>query len=410
MNTTQYHWKRRFVQLTVLLLIALIPAIGLFRLDLTTASFNIMGSQIWWSNFSFISGMALVVVTAPIIIYTTFGTAWCGWACPQNLLTEWANNLTYKLLGKRASVDVSGEGMKVAAAKNKAVNWIILAMAFLAASLVLAIIPFLFFFSFAEIWSFFTFSATATLSKFMQRLYLFAVLLIFIDIAAVRYFLCDYACFYRIGQKIFKNKEALHVSYDASRSVDCSKCNYCATTCITSIQPTQISLYDSCVDCGECVDACNRLHAKSGTPGLLSFEFGNKGGHSTWREKLGIAFSRVNLLMGTVFFAGVALMAWAVIAQQALPPKVSFAVQQKTLQDARVCNSQCSQQQASCKADNMAGCYRAAACKCECYLQQDASNPAAEQWRQCARRNNAQALNLKAANFSESRQAAGENK
>jgi len=277
MASPQYRWKRRIVQLATLLLIVLIPAFGLFRIDLTTASFTILDSQIGWSNFAFVFGLALLLVTVPIIIYMTLGTAWCGWACPQNLLSEWANNLTFNLLGKRASVDVSGEGLKVAAAKNKALNWMVLALAFLGAALALALIPFLFFFSFAEVWSFFSFDPAAKLSAFMQRLYFFTVFLIFIDIAVVRYFMCDYACLYRIGQKMFKTRDALHVAYDVLRSDECNKCNYCAASCVTNIQPTKIEMYDTCIDCGECIDACNRLHTKSAMPGLLSFEFGNKG-------------------------------------------------------------------------------------------------------------------------------------
>lgn len=385
--------------MAVLLLIALIPALGLFRIDLSTASFMIMGNQIWWSNVYFVFGFVLAVVAAPILVYTTLGTAWCGWGCPQNLLTEWANNLTHKLLGKRASVDVNGEGLKVAAAKNKAINWIILAAAFLGVSLVLSLIPFFFFFSPAEVWSFFTLSATATLSKFMQRLYAFTVLLIFIDIAVVRYFLCDYACMYRIGQKIFKSPDALHISYDESRSADCTKCNYCAATCITSIEPTKISLYDSCIDCGECVDACNRLHAKSGTTGLLSFKFGAKENTPTWKEKLRVVFaSSSNLIMMATLLVGIAMMAWGIHTQQSLPPRISQAVQQKAFEIGRVCTNQCARQQTACKTGKIGECYLAAACKCECYLQQDPQSPSRAQWQQCVDRNreNAGTLNSKA--------------
>jgi polyferredoxin len=396
-STPQYRWKRRAVQLATLLLIALIPALGLLRIDLTTASFTILDRQIWWWNFSFVFGLALVIATVPIIIYMTLGTAWCGWACPQNLLSEWANNLTHKLLGKRASVDVVGEGLQVASAKNKAVNWILLALTFLGAALILALIPFLFFFPVAEVWSFFSFNSSAQLSTFMQRLYLFAAFLIFIDIAVVRYFFCDYACLYRIGQKIFKTQEALHVTYDNSRSAACTKCNYCATSCITRIQPTQIKMYDSCINCGECIDACNRLQAKSGTHGLLSFEFGERGNTSTLRKKISMVFSRFNWLFGGLFMMGVAMMIWGINSQQQLPPQVPLADQQKALRIASVCNSQCSQQQALCKGGSLAECYLAAACRCECFLQQDASNTSSGQWRQCILKNkaNAEALRSK---------------
>ncbi len=383
MSLPQFRWKRRIVQLATLLLIALIAALGLLRIDLTTASFFILDRQIWWSNIFFMLGLALVFATVPIIIYMTMGTAWCGWACPQNLLSEWANNLTHKLLGKRANVDVDSEGLVVAAAQNKAVNWIILALTFLGAAFILAIIPFLLFFSLADVWSFFTAGSGARLSSFMQRLYLFTVFLIFIDIAVVRYFFCDYACLYRIGQKIFKTQGSLHVAYDTSRSSDCAKCNYCATSCLTGIQPTRIKMYDSCIDCGECIDACNRLHAKSGTHGLLSFEFGDTEATSGWREMLGMVFARFNWLVGGFFLVGVAMMVWGIYSQPRIAPAVPLAVQQKAIQTARICNSQCSQQQAMCKPGNMAGCYKAAYCKCECSLRQDPASASRGEWQQC---------------------------
>jgi polyferredoxin len=398
MSLPQYRWKRRIVQFATLLLIALIPALGLLRIDLTHASFSILDSQIQWWNFSFMLGLALVLATVPIIIYMTLGTVWCGWVCPQNLLSEWANNLTHKLLGKRANVDVDSEGLKVAAAKNKVGNWILLAATFLAAAFILALIPFLFFFSLADVWSFFTTGSSAKLSTFMQRLYLFVVFLVFIDIAVVRYFLCDYGCLYRIGQKIFKNKGALQVVYDESRSGDCARCNYCATSCITGIQPTRISLYDSCIDCGECIDACNRLHAKSGTHGLLSFDFGVKGSTATWREKLGAVLSRFNWLVGGFFLIGVAMVVWGIHTQPQLPPEVPLAVQQKALHTAKICNSQCAGQQALCKSGSVEGCLQASYCKCECYLQQDPTNPSSAEWQQCVKVSKAHAEALDSRN------------
>jgi len=400
MSLPQYHGKRRAVQLATLFLIALIPALGLFRIDLTTASFTILDRQIWWSNFTLVFGLAIIVATAPILTYMTIGMVWCGWACPQNLLSEWANNLTHKLLGKRASVDVAGEGLKVAAAKNKAINWIILVLIFLAASLVLSIIPFLFFFSPSEVWSFVTLNSGAQLSTFMQRLYFFAVFLIFIDIAVVRYFWCDYACLYRIGQKMFKTRDALHVTYDASREADCAKCNYCATECITGIQPTRINIYDSCIDCGECIDACNRLHEKSGTDGLLRFELGEKGGTPTWRVKIRAVMSRFNWWVGALFLAGCIMSVWGILSQPQENPVPETPVERQAHQLAELCRSQCAPQLSACKGGAMSACYRAAACQCQCSLDHDPANLASSVWRQCVQKNtaNADALNSEAPN------------
>ncbi len=385
----QYHWKRRAVQFATLFLIALVPAVGLFRIDLTTASFSMLDHQLWWSNFTLVAGLALIAATAPILTYMTIGSVWCGWACPQNLLSEWANNMTHKLLGKRANVDVTGEGMVVAAAKNKAINWILLGLLFLAAALVLALIPFMFFFSPAEVWSLFT--SGAKLSTFMQRLYYFLAFLIFVDIAVVRYFWCDYACLYRVGQKIFKSRDALHVAYDATRSADCAKCNYCATACITSIKPTAIKPYDSCIDCGECVDACNRLHLKTGTIGLLRFELGEHGTTASLRGKLRDVLSRFNWWVGGVFLAGCVMTVWGIVAQPAEVPVPSPEAQQHARQLAAQCHSQCMPHIGACKQGDIAECARASACQCQCSLDHDPASPSAGDWRQCVKQNTANA-------------------
>jgi polyferredoxin len=392
---SQYRWKRRITQFAMLLLVCMIPALGLFRIDLVTASFYIMDHQIWWSNFFFVFGLAVIVATAPIITFMTIGSVWCGWACPQNLLSEWANNLTYKLLGKRADVSVDGEGLKVAVAKNKIFNWLLLGTIFMGAAVLLALIPFLFFYSVGEVWSIVSFSSGAKLSKFMQRLYFLAVFLVFIDIAVVRYFMCDYACLYRIGQRMFKTRDALHVTYDTSRSSSCAKCNYCATSCITGIQPTKIEIYDSCIDCGECIDACNRLQAKSGLSGLLRFQVGEKRSNTTWLEKLRKMSSRFNRPVGGFFLLGCVMLVWGIMTQPPPLIQVSLAEQQKMQQTGRVCNVQCAQQQLSCRSGSLEGCSRAAACKCECYLQQDPDNPASNEWRQCVQSSKVSAEILK---------------
>ena len=379
--TRQYHPKRRWIQLATLLLIALIPATGLLRIDLASASFSMLGHQVWWSNFSLITGLTLIIATAPVLTYMTIGTLWCGWACPQNLLSEWANDLTHKLLGKRASVEVDGAGLIVAATKNKFLNWTMLGASFLAVSLVLGLIPFLFFYTPKEIWEIITLVNPDKLSPFIM--YLFSVFLIFIDIAIVRYFFCDYACFYRMGQRLFGTKDALHVTYDATRSADCAKCNYCTTVCITKIQPINITPHDICINCGECIDACSRLHQKSGTSGLLDFKLNTNS--ASWYSKIITVLGQANRLIVMLLLAGIAMTAWGIATQPKPETKIPFADLQKAHEIAQICSTQCTQQETACKNRNLEGCYRASACLCECTLQHDPAN--SSELRQCVARN-----------------------
>lgn len=403
-NTMQFqprfHLKRRITQLGILLLIILIPTLGLFRIDLVTASFFINGLQVEWTNYYFLVGLVSAVFTALIITYLTVGSVFCGWACPQNLFSEMADGLTHKLLGKRAHVRIDGPGMIVAASKNKSANWLILGISFAAASAVLAFFFLMFFYSRSDMWNFLT--GATDRQPGMIVMYGITTFFIFIDIATVRYLYCDYICLYRVWLRFFRSRDALHVSYDASRSASCEKCNYCAASCITDIQPTNIRITDTCVDCGECIDACDRLHAKSGKHGLLSFKVGESGTDMTWRKMLGKAFSGSRWLLGAFFLLGCILMVSGVeIASQKIADKQKQLLENQKIQKiSHICNRQCAALQATCNGNSVknkdfSGCYRASACMCACTLQQDPASPSADSLRQCVRNGEAHAQELK---------------
>ena len=393
---SRFHWKRRATQFGILLLIFLIPTLELFRIDFATASFFIRDLQVEWTNYVFLIGLTIVVCTVPIITYLTVGSVFCGWACPQNLFSELSDGLTRQLLGKRADVRIDGPGMVVAASKNKASNWLILGLCFIAAASVLAFFFLMFFYSRSDMWSFITGAKSRQPS--MIVMYWMTTFFIFIDIATVRYLYCDYPCFYRVWLRFFRSRDALHISYDASRAAACEKCNYCATTCITNIQPTSIKITDTCVDCGECIDACDQLHAKSGSKGLLSFKVGESGSGMTWRKMLNKAFARSRWLLVAIFLLGCVLMVWGgqIAAQKIRDQDRLLQENQKNQKISRICNRQCAELQATCNAQNvqakdLSGCYLASACVCSCTLQQDPDNPSAESLRQCVRNGEARA-------------------
>jgi polyferredoxin len=241
--------------------------------------------------------------------YSTIGTVWCGWACPQNSLSELTNMLTFKLLGKRASVSIESEKSAVAASKNKVINWLVLALVVLGISVVLAVIPFLYFYTPDAVWSLLTFKPDSHLPRFTYYLYLVVVFAIFLDIALIRNVLCSYFCLYRIWQHVFKTKQTLHVEYDASRANDCAKCNYCKASCFLDFNPTQFKIYDSCINCGDCVDACNKLHEPAGSRGLLQFAFGEQSRSNNWRDSVDDLASRLGWA-GAVFLVGGGLFVW----------------------------------------------------------------------------------------------------
>jgi len=274
--SARFHWKRRLVQLLAITIAIIIPASGLLRIDVEAGAFVLLDRQVWYSDFFLMAGLWIFLLSCLVMLYSIAGTVICGWVCPQNTLSEWANGLTSKLLGKRAEVSLTGEAPLVSATKNKLWNWLLLGAAFMAAAMFFALIPLFYFYPPGLVWSFITWQEDARLAGSLHWIYAICVLIIFLDIAIIRHFWCRFSCIYRVWQHSFKTKQTLHVKYDASRADECSKCNYCVTNCFINLDPRKTDVYDSCINCGECIDACNQLQSKKEMPGLLSFELGER--------------------------------------------------------------------------------------------------------------------------------------
>jgi polyferredoxin len=275
-GATNFRLKRRAVQIAILVLLVLVPVTGLFRIDPENGALVVLGWQIWFADFFLISGLWIMLASALVALYSVAGTVFCGWACPQNTLAEWANHMTHKLLGKRAEVSLTGEAPKVSAAKNNVLNWSLLGLSFLGAAMLFALVPLLYFYPPDVVWSFISFRADTRLAGSLYWIYSVWVMIILLDIAVLRHFWCRFACVYKVWQHSFKTKETLHVVYDSSRADECAKCNYCVTTCFIELDPRKTEVYDSCINCGDCIDACNNLQAKKDGVGLLRFELGQR--------------------------------------------------------------------------------------------------------------------------------------
>ena len=337
--SNRLHWQRRTFQVATILLLLIIPISGLFRIDPVAGAFVVLGKQIWWSDFFLVFGFWLSMASLLVTMYSFVGTAYCGWSCPQNSLSEWANYMTSKFLGKRAKMTLENT-MKVAKGKNKPINWLILGISFLLVSMFFALIPLFYFYTPQQVWSFITFNTDPALADSLHYIYLIFVLVILLDIAVIRHFMCRFMCVYKVWQHGFKTKQTLHIAYDNKRSDECARCNFCSTACFIDLDPRRTDIYDSCINCGECITACSNLHAKKGLPGLLSFELGErkvKGKRQLFRTNMGNMSTRIKwtvpfVCLGLMFFV------WGILSYQPyhLAAYRSDTLQGNQVQDYRI--------------------------------------------------------------------------
>jgi len=286
---------RRYAQIGTLVLLVLIPACGLFRIDPAAGGVLMWDRMVWFSDVFIIMGFWIFVASLLIMMYSLVGAVFCGWMCPQNTVSEWANNMTDRLLGRRAKMmDVTGTRMQVAVRRKSLLNYVVLGVLLLGASLVYALIPLFYFYPPEQIWSFVSFQYDPALANGLHWIYMVCVFVMLMDIAVIRHLMCKYMCIYRVWQHSFKTRDTLHVSYDASRSADCASCRYCVDSCFLDIDPRQPEVFDSCVNCGACVVACDELHSKSRKlkgPGLLRLKLGDEW-KGKYRGALGSFFNR----------------------------------------------------------------------------------------------------------------------
>ena len=313
-------WVRFLTRTGMLAALVLIPVLGIFRIDLSSG-FVVLNHQIWFGDFFIVFGFWLAAACALIIAYSSLGTIFCGWACPQNTVSTWANNITARLLGKRAIINWGDEqtGVRVSSGKNKWYNWVWLIIRLLAISMAVALIPLLYFLPPGAIVSFLTLQMDATVTGSIYWIYAVFVFIVFTNIAVVRHYVCRYMCIYRIWQYLFKTRDTLHIEYDAARGGECARCNYCVTVCPVDIDPRDTLTYDSCINCGECISACDSLRKTPGERGLLSFKFGKRKGKSEILNRVGLTtlFSRTTWVF-PVFMLGVGLLAWGIINYQSM--------------------------------------------------------------------------------------------
>lgn len=316
-SNRKLHWQRRAVQWFTVVLLVLVPVTGLLRVDPIAGAFVILDRQVWWSDFFLIFGVWILLASALVLVYSTLGTAFCGWSCPQNTLSEWANMLTKKLLGKRAEVNLDGKKMAVASRKNHHLNWFILGSLMVLVSAFFALIPLLYFYPPDIIWAFLTLQENQRLADSLHYIYAIFVLLVLLDIAFIRHFWCRFMCIYKVWQHGFKTEQTLHIHYDESRSDQCNKCNYCVSSCFLELDPRQTNVYDTCVNCGECVSACDQLQSKKNRPGLLRFKIGK-----TNPDKLANISTRLAGLSTRVRWTlpftslGLAMFVWGLISYE----------------------------------------------------------------------------------------------
>ena len=265
---------RYLVQGLILTTIAVLPFTGLFRIDLSTGRFLLVGYQIWWSDFFLIFPFWLLLIAGAATIYSMLGMVFCGWACIQNTLSEFVDFLVIKVLKSKKqslgldSLTIGGDLSK--GSKATASGWILFGTIIILMSAALGVIFAGYFVNPKILWS-----DIKTGSNEHGVFFIIPGIgaLFVLDLFLIRHYWCNWVCPYPLWQHMFKSEATMKVAFDDARREECTGCNLCVKSCIVDIDPRDTKNYTRCINCGECVVACEDYSAKKNVPSLLTFHF-----------------------------------------------------------------------------------------------------------------------------------------
>jgi cytochrome c oxidase accessory protein FixG len=259
----------------------------LLMINIVERRFSILG-QLFWPQDAIIFAVAMLILVIGIILFTAaFGRLWCGWACPQTVMMEMVfRKIEYLIEGDAPQQRELNRSPWHAKKLFKKISkhGIFFALSFLVGNVLL---------SYLICWQALYQIITDPPAQHVTGLaFMVAFSLLFYGIfARFREQACTFICPYGRLQSLLLDENSIVVAYDYKRGEqrgplrheqkiggrrtagfgDCVACNNCVTVCPTGIDIRNGTQME-CVHCTACMDACDAVMTKTGSPrGLIRY-------------------------------------------------------------------------------------------------------------------------------------------
>lgn len=251
-------------------------------LDVPARRFFLFGftfnAQDFWLAFFLITGVLFTL----IVLTTTLGRVWCGWACPQTVFLEGLFRPLERLIEGPRNLHIARD----AGPWDFAKIWrkVVKHTAFVALGLFVAHV---FLAYFVSIPSLFQMIAEGPSTHWTAFTWTTAVgLVLYGNYAFFREQLCLVICPYGRLQSVLTDDDSMVVGYDVQRGEprgkgakgkreglgSCVDCGRCVAVCPTNID-IRNGLQIDCIGCTQCIDACDEIMDKLGEPrGLVRYD------------------------------------------------------------------------------------------------------------------------------------------
>lgn len=302
--------RRRAFQAGFFALFVLAPALDLLRFDLTEAQLWVLGMRWSLGIDAFLHGRASAAETAVAILLRGFvpaivlvagflavawrwGRLYCGWLCPHFSAVETLNALLHRAIGKFSLWDRhptrrrDARGREIVPDRRYAPVFVLasVALAFVwAVTLLSYLLPP------ATVWGNLV---HATLTPNQARFIAIGTVVFTAEFVFARHLFCRFGCAVGLFQSLawMANPRGMVVAFDRDRARDCRTCeppdgSACDTACPMRLHPRDIKrMMFSCVQCGQCLSACDRSQSAQQRAPLLTWAVDAEAVRETLRQR-----------------------------------------------------------------------------------------------------------------------------
>jgi polyferredoxin len=283
---------RRLTQAGFFVLFVFAPVFNIFRLDLNLGHLILFGFDWTLGLDEYAAGRAStaeaslnivlrgflpLVAIAGTVLYVAWkwGRLYCGWLCPHFSIVETLNQMLRRAIGKQSLWD-----KKLQPARNPdgsetrrdALWWFAVLPLTIAFAMLWAVVLLTYLLPPAEVYGNLL-HGTPTRN---QAIFLTAAsVAFFVEFMFARHLFCRYACAVGFFQSLawMGNNKAMVVGFSRERAKDCASCHSaCDHVCPMRLNPRNVKrLMFACVQCGQCVDACDHTQATNPDGALLNW-------------------------------------------------------------------------------------------------------------------------------------------